>query len=188
HIIAENTSPDFTPVLKKMKHRIFNSLFDHWDAPSDIGLLATILNPRLKSLISLPIDFEEKSQEVLKNEYNKLVATLQPEQTTHMMPAHQSRNNGSSNAFFAAIFQLPQESQSVREEVYTYMDNIVTPQATPDINPWEWWAEHKKKFPMLAIIVRKYLSIPAISVPSERLFSDAGNHYSPKRSRLSSSV
>ncbi|CAG8658958.1 9372_t:CDS:1, partial [Ambispora gerdemannii] len=157
-------------------------------APSDIGLLATILDPRLKSLVSLPIDFGEKSRKVLKNEYNRLVATLQPEQTTHMMPAHQSRNNGSSNAFFAVIFQPPQESQSVREEVYTYMDNIVTPQATPDINPWEWWAEHEKKFSILAIMTHKYLSIPAISVLSERLFSDARNHYSPKRSRLSPSV
>ncbi|CAG8676686.1 3077_t:CDS:1, partial [Ambispora gerdemannii] len=76
-------------------------------------------------------------------------------------------NNGSSNAFFAAIFQPSQESQSVREEVYTYMDNIITPQVTPDINPWKWWAEHEKKFPMLAIMTHKYLSIPATSVPSE---------------------
>ena len=47
-----------------------------------------------------------------------------------------------------------------------------------------WWVNHRDSFPVLTQLTRKYLSIPATSVPSERLFSDAGNHISAKRTRL----
>ena len=47
--------------------------------------------------------------------------------------------------------------------------------------PLTWWLEHEKKYPNIA---RKYLCITATSVPSERLFSKAGELVSHKRSCL----
>ena len=50
--------------------------------------------------------------------------------------------------------------------------------------PLTWWLEHEKKYPNLSKLARKYLSITATSVPSERLFSKAGELVSHKRSCL----
>ncbi|CAG8580474.1 7476_t:CDS:1 [Ambispora gerdemannii] len=55
-------------------------------------------------------------------------------------------------------------------------------------NPLVWWNNNIKTFPHHIKQARKYLSIPATSVPSERLFSDAGNIITEKRNRLSSDI
>ena len=51
-------------------------------------------------------------------------------------------------------------------------------------NPMAWWKTHQNVFPRLARLARKYLAVPATSVPSERMFSSAGNFDRRHRSRL----
>ena len=51
-------------------------------------------------------------------------------------------------------------------------------------DPLEWWKENGNLFPSLSILARKYLTVIATSVPSERLFSTAGELISARRSRL----
>ena len=43
-----------------------------------------------------------------------------------------------------------------------------------DSNPLLWWKHNCICFPLLAVIARKYLCIPATSVPSEHVFSKGG--------------
>ena len=47
-----------------------------------------------------------------------------------------------------------------------------------------FWQKNKEKYPHLYIIAMQALSVPASTVYSERLFSEAGNIYEKKRSRL----
>jgi len=46
----------------------------------------------------------------------------------------------------------------------------------------------KSKYPILARLARIYLAVPATSTPSERLFSDAGNLLTSKRSRINAEL
>ena len=52
------------------------------------------------------------------------------------------------------------------------------------VKPLDWWNKRKHLLPNLAKLAQKYLGIVAISVPSERLFSTAGNIVSAKRAAL----
>ena len=47
-------------------------------------------------------------------------------------------------------------------------------------DPMAWWLEHSKYFPVLGKLAEKYLCITATSVPSECLFSKAGELVSHK--------
>lgn len=53
-----------------------------------------------------------------------------------------------------------------------------------DSDPLKWWQSRRLTYPLLGKLVQKYLSVPATSVPSERLFSSAGNVISQRRSCL----
>ena len=52
------------------------------------------------------------------------------------------------------------------------------------INIFEWWQANMNRFPLLYKLTPKYLSIPATSAPSERIFSKAGELKSDSRSRI----
>jgi hypothetical protein len=54
-------------------------------------------------------------------------------------------------------------------------DYLTIPQIRFNDCPLEWWKMNEKRFPMLSILTKVYLCIPATSTPSERLFSSAGN-------------
>lgn len=47
-----------------------------------------------------------------------------------------------------------------------------------------FWAQNEKQYPRLAKLAKKFLSAPATSVSSERMFSTSGAICSDKRSRL----
>lgn len=58
------------------------------------------------------------------------------------------------------------------------------PLCDDDNNPLVWWQLHQNSLAPMAELVLKYLACPATSVPSERLFSVAGNIVSKKRASL----
>ena len=51
-----------------------------------------------------------------------------------------------------------------------------------------WWSENEKRFPCLSRLAKKYLAIPATSVPSERAFSTAGLTITKQRAALESAT
>jgi hypothetical protein len=65
-----------------------------------------------------------------------------------------------------------------------FQNNLAEPQLKFDLNPLDWWKSKEEKYSKIAILTKKYLSIPATSVSSERCFSTAGNMVTSKRTSL----
>ncbi|XP_024875238.1 zinc finger BED domain-containing protein 4-like [Temnothorax curvispinosus] len=76
------------------------------------------------------------------------------------------------------LFQTQPNQYTTQAQFARY---IAEPQINHNANPFEWWKINEKKFPALAPLAKKYLSIPASSAGSERVFSTCGNIITPKR-------
>jgi len=75
-------------------------------------------------------------------------------------------------------------SRSVVEtncEIDMYCQDAVLPK---DADILSFWRNQRKKYPILSRLARKFLSIPAASATSERVFSTAGNIVTPRRTSL----
>ena len=53
-----------------------------------------------------------------------------------------------------------------------------------DQNPLLWWKLNEFRFPLLSRVAKMYLAVPATSVPSERVFSTAGDILTAQRANL----
>ncbi|XP_065673458.1 E3 SUMO-protein ligase ZBED1-like [Hydra vulgaris] len=82
------------------------------------------------------------------------------------------------------VFNLPdldEVDSPSEDEVSRYRKE---PCAKMDSDPLQWWKLHQGSYPRLATIAKKYLSVPATTVPCERLFSTDGFIADKHRSSL----
>ncbi|XP_034562847.1 zinc finger BED domain-containing protein 4-like [Notolabrus celidotus] len=85
--------------------------------------------------------------------------------------------------WFMAQEPRTRSADEVAEEemnLYRLADCIPT-----DGNPLRWWKKHHSSYPHLAMLAQPYLAVPGTSVPSERVFSTAGDIVTASRSVLS---
>ena len=69
----------------------------------------------------------------------------------------------------------------IRHEVNAF---LIETQTLNDMDPLMWWKAKRFNFPNVARVARKWLSVPATSTPSERVFSICGLVDTAKRSSL----
>ena len=72
-----------------------------------------------------------------------------------------------------------------QQEVTKYTDHSQTPGIPLTEDPLLWWKSHQHEFPLLACVARRVLCVPGTSVPSECVFSTAGDVISAQRANLS---
>ena len=81
------------------------------------------------------------------------------------------------------------DSEESEEEEQGEVDELDAYLALPQIkfkterDSTEWWKEHSKDFPNVAVMARQYLGCPASSATVERLFSLVGIAFAAKRKR-----
>lgn len=172
--ILINTPQDCKDLIKKVKLALYTAINHYWSVPQDEGMIATLLDPRCKSL-----DFADELQKIRTKDLLKEIYNEKKQELGMTQQASQARpqvNNSLLQFIFANRHRRTQP-----DEVERY---IMIEEADIDICPFKWWASQASNFPILSELAKKYLSIPATSAASERLFSDAGNVMTAKRTNL----
>ncbi|CAB4398317.1 unnamed protein product [Rhizophagus irregularis] len=79
----------------------------------------------------------------------------------------------SSNSIFNVLFDNENDNNNIIQDIDEVDDYLNLCSQKQSCDPLVWWNDHSKRFSLLSKIAHKYLFISAISVLSERLFSDA---------------
>lgn len=89
--------------------------------------------------------------------------------------------------FLEAVFGSQQSNISLNapSKLEIYLEEPVEGRK---VDPIEWWHTYASKYSHLSQIARDFLVIPATSVPSEQMFSIAGQILTKRRSALSESM
>ena len=82
---------------------------------------------------------------------------------------------------FSTEPEMSNSSKQAEREVENYRKEASIPLSGC---PLKWWQQHCSQYPLLSHLAKACLSVPATSVPSERIFSTAGDIVNAQRSQL----
>lgn len=145
--------------------------------------LALILDPRYKTQV-LPDRIDENTiKGILVEEYKNYQDLERLYNDENDDDASVVGDKRKSIGLLDHMIQKKKKSNNLqsRNEVDEYLITLTEPS---NINPCEWWRNHKSNYPLLSKIARDYIGIPSTSVPSEQAFSKSGELINKKRNRL----
>lgn len=150
---------------------------------------ATLLDPRFKKFAFSNENHCKKAVNLLKAKAQSII--LEPDEPIHQQVTTLTSTSDSSSAlwkeFDETVVNLIGGSNSSVAGIIEVEKYLNEPLISRAENPLVWWAERKKVYPRLYILVKRRLCIIATSVPCERIFSKAGQVVTEKRSQLSTS-
>ena len=175
--------------IRTMKAEMLKSLNKRYAGVEDNSplVLATLLDARFKDKffsgnIAAKQLLEEKVAELAQSTESS-VASISESQGAIQEPSSKRPRTDVLDTLSEILDEvgaiIDSDSQS---EVGKYFSEPLNP--FHQANRYLWWYQNKDRFPVLAQLAKRYLSAPPTSVPSERLFSVAGDIYDEKRNRL----
>lgn len=179
-----------------LRTRLVDHIRVRWplDRIPDAVAIATFLNPGLKKHPLFDMQIERNGQNVkLLDNVHRLVVTelldlLKDRESTLATFYNGQCHEQDSSDDDAPITQpgSPLLRNITRElQDYTaYSIEKLERRLKYRDDPLAWWLKHSTSYRYLGYLARRYLAIQPSSVPSERLFSDAGNLVTKKRSNL----
>lgn len=146
-----------------------------------IFAVSTILDPRFKKIhfeqpraVSSAITFINNLMQVANENSNMPV--------TPVVEYNETENLWKFHDHLVASSTITRDDPGgINVELRQYLNQSTIPR---NQDPLKYWQTVKHAYPVLHNIAKKYLSVIATSVPSERLFSKAGNIKSDARNRL----
>ena len=149
---------------------------------------STLLDPRFKKLA---FGDQAACNQAVQRMTTELAAALQQsEQEQLITPSQIDVPAESPPNVWSIIDERVTASVMTRPPTSTSMSTLRSYFEQPNImrkeSPLAWWRRQVGVFPFLCNFAKKFLSIPGTSVPSERVFSKAGELISQRRSRIKS--
>ncbi len=185
-------APGDINLIKKMKSEMMKDLQKRYQGEDVQKMLAlcSVVHPRFKALAWMTTEHKASIYQSM----TELAIALQdaaaaPVPVHDEMPRPQVEDNppASEQDFFdSTVFEdAPPQVQDlaslVEDELKRYKSEPRPPQ---NIEVVEWWRKRRHSYPLLTKVAVYFLMIPATSVPSERVFSVAGQIVNKKRSSL----
>lgn len=175
-------SSDDSAQVKSFKKVLLTDLQDRYTGDVLMFLSkATMLDPRFKGLKFLT---REERDDVVSH-VREDAAFVDPVSDTELEQpsAKRSKGEGKLMHILEGIGEVNDEAPSKEEQLDCELSRFLGEQPTTD-SPTEWWSNNHGRYPLLSQLARRYLAVPATSVPCERAFSTAGHIASEKRSCL----
>ena len=149
---------------------------------------AAFLDPRFKSLLFMSSDERDDTARRVEIELTmRIPSTAANEDTPVSEPSPKSsRGEDRLLHLLSDVIQTTME-QSVNLQPAELAKQEVTKYLAEDLvqeDPLMWWSQHQLRYPHLTCLAKKYLAIPATSVPAERAFSIAGHIVNERRACL----
>ncbi|XP_076670787.1 LOW QUALITY PROTEIN: E3 SUMO-protein ligase ZBED1 [Andrena cerasifolii] len=179
----QNAIENITPTTRSghlLKINLLNNIdirFDYIET-NKITRAATILDPRFKTAVfqnninaqtaKTAIHSEIKTLLNVMNNENRVINRQQDEESP-------DQNSGFWNFYLNKVSHLTRQCSTPLESAENITKQYLElPYENIKSNPIEFWKTHRHTMPELKKISEKYLCTPATSVPSERIFSKAG--------------
>lgn len=175
------------PTVVQLKSALLDNLQRRFGRMEEIQMLsiATLLDPRFKILHSNDAVAVSKAIRTIRLKIldfktnssgsNKDSSDDDTEQADNLWSFHKELVSKKAS----------ENSEENNERMPTDLKHFLNQPTIPlQENIFQFWKVHRIMYPHIAKIAEPYLSLVATSVPSERLFSKAGNIMTAKRNRL----
>ena len=163
------------------------SIQTRFPTPTRLIRLATFFDPRTKDMQVFTEEEKHYTISEARDEYRELTNFYESNDLLDKDYQLDFSNKicSDEDIFLTETTYPDEESVQQNNSECEFDSYLLLPKVSSQTNILQWWESRKTEYLALAKLARKYLCIPAISVPSEHLFSSAGLTITEKQSRLS---
>ncbi|XP_011688373.1 PREDICTED: zinc finger BED domain-containing protein 1-like [Wasmannia auropunctata] len=169
----------------KLKLSVIKRLFIY--EQRTIPKIATLLDPRLKKYAFRNVENANSAQQLVQQEVTQLIRRerqlhLENEPSTSQATSNEATTSVAGLMDFLSQRISQTNPNAIADGIIAIRQYLELPTLELNKNPILYW----KKYPVkeLQRIAERYFCVPGTSVPSERIFSKAGQIVSARRSNL----